>query len=122
MMNTFRRIILVSTLVCLWLGTATAQRAVDSIPYTYGIEGAVSFAPLTITCTSWSAWITSVNYCQPDVQGLAGICTTLPLSEQFADQYRKRTCTNTMSGHQTIEYEFRTVRQGCCGGPIYPCW
>lgn len=76
---------------------------------------------MAVTCGAWSNWNTSASYCKTDLAGVLCICTTLPLSVEFADQSRSRTCTNTVTGGVTTEYQFRTKRSGCCGLEIFPC-
>src|SRR5690606_10043296 len=99
-------------------GTSLAEDAfLNASKYEISIQHS-GITPLSITCSPWSAWITSTSYCEPDIYGLACMCTTLPFSVEFKDQYRYRTCTNTLTGQQTVEYQFRTVRSGCCGAPL----
>lgn len=104
---------------------ANADSGVQSSPYPLqGVSldtGLTQLAPMAITCGPWSSWFTSVSYCKTDIAGVLCICTTLPLSVEFADQYRSRTCTNSITGGITTEYQFRTKRTGCCGLEVFPC-
>jgi hypothetical protein len=111
-----------SSLPTVFADDATAMPA--PTPYAARLKAAgVEVGTMAITCGAWSNWITSTTYCAYDpILSLNCVCTTLPMEVEFTDQYQWRVCTNSATGHEWTEYNFRTRTTGCCGMDLPFCF
>lgn|SRR5690625_2734833 len=102
-------------------GAAFAQS--DDWIQSWGQIEASPYGGVTImdwSCGDWTGWFTSSNYCGPAHLQCWCEWAGFEFSGRYEDQYRTRECTNPVTGDSITDYDFRTIRVGCCRGRDCP--